>query len=387
MLATRSRFVLALSAVLLGGCGAADDEDDSPPPPGAPEERGPYSVGVTSVSVQSQGREIPVEIWYPAADGGSAAEYALMVGVLELARFDSPLAARRDASLDDRGAPYPTVVFSHGSGGTRIQSIYLTEYLATHGFVVVAPDHVGNTVAEVINKANSLPTAEAARVRPEDVSTALDAALEVPSLSGGLDESRVGVAGHSFGGFTSLRIAGATIDTAAVLAACAEDGGLVCSGWDKVNMPDSQRDARFSAALAQAPGGAQSIFAGEGDGFSAVQAAVMIQGGTSDELTPFQPEQQAPYDALPSPASLVAIDQAGHFTFSNMCELVELLGLSDPSFDDGCGPANIPWQDAHPLIVAYSTAFFQTTLLGLDAPPLLDPGSPLPTGVKSFSSK
>lgn len=379
--------MLAALALLSSGCGPDEPADDPPPPPGAPEEQGPYSIGVTTISVASEGRELPVEIWYPAGGGGAAEEYVLKIGVLELARFDSPLGAKRDASLDARGAPYPTVVFSHGSGGTRIQSIYLTEYLATHGFVVVAPDHVGNTIAEEINSAKALPTAEAARVRPEDVSHALDAALGAPLLEGRLDETRVGVAGHSFGGFTAFRIAGATIDTEAVLAACAASGGLVCKGWDQVNMPNSQRDARFSAALAQAPGGANSIFAGEGDGFSAVQAAVMIQGGTSDQLTPYDTEQQAPYDALPSPAELVGIDKAGHFTFSNMCELVELLGLSDPAFDDGCGPANIPWQEAHPIIVAYSTAFFQTTLVGLPPPPLLDPSTPLASGVEAFSSK
>lgn len=377
-------------ALLLAGC--SDDEWlDQTPPPAKPEAPGPYAVGVTRLEVQSEGRSLPVEVWYPAGSGGRHEEYVLELGVIELAKTQSPLAARRDAELDPRGAPYPTIVFSHGSGGVRIQSLFLTEYLATHGFVVAAPDHVGNTFAEEVNKANALDAAEAARLRPKDVSTTLDAMLAESAsgtlLAGAVDETRVGVAGHSFGGFTALRIAGASIDAEAVLAECNSEGGLVCKGWTDNGFPSSAMDSRFRAALAQAPGGAQAMYAGDRNGFANVGMPVMIQGGTSDVITPFEPEQKAPFESLPAPAALLGVQAGGHFTFSDMCLLVELIGLSVEEFDDGCGSANIPYTEAHLILQRYSTAFFQQQLLGVEMSTLLHDTTELGPGVASFQTK
>lgn len=379
-------------ALALTGCGASEAEDEQAPGPRPPQELGPYGIGVTTLSVTSGGRELPIEVWYPAKRTGTPEQYVLKIGVLELARFDSPLGARRDASLDARGGPYPTVVFSHGNGGTRIQSVYLTEYLATHGFVVAAPDHVGNTFAEMINTANAISSAEAAKLRPQDVSRTLDALLDADGatsgvLRGSVDPGRVAVAGHSFGGFTALRVAGATIDANAVLSDCAQGGGLICNGWDEVDMPSSARDERFVAALAHAPGGAQAMFAGARNGFADVGVPVMIQGGTLDAITPFATEQQAPWDGLEGRAELLSIEDAGHFTFSDMCLLVEQLGLSAEQFQDGCGPDNIPWDEAHATINGYSTAFLQAELAGLPPSELLDESTPLGSGVQSFASK
>jgi len=35
----------------------------------------------------------------------------------------------------------PLVLFSHGLGGCALQTIFFTEELARHGYVVAAPDH------------------------------------------------------------------------------------------------------------------------------------------------------------------------------------------------------------------------------------------------------
>ncbi|MBK7581587.1 MAG: hypothetical protein IPI67_15420 [Myxococcales bacterium] len=381
-----------LSAAALTGCADEERALDAPPSARAPDGPGPYRIGVTTIQVTSAGRTLPIEIWYPAGAGGEPEQYVLKVGVLELTRIDSPRGARRDAKLDRRGAPYPTVLFSHGNGGTRIQSVYLTEFLASHGFVVAAPDHVGNTFAEQINQGNAIPAAKAAALRPGDVSRALDALLArsanaTDPLSGAVDTAHLGVAGHSFGGFTALRVAGASIDAAAVLDDCKQNGGLVCDGWQDAEMPSSSLDARFIAAVAQAPGGAQAMFAGSRNGFADVAMPVLIEGGTLDALTPWKPEQEQPWTSLKGPASLLSVGGAGHFSFSDMCLLVENLGLSVKQFEDGCGPDNIPYADAHGIINRYTTAFFQHTLLGVDTSDVLDPIAPLPTGVASFQTK
>ena len=48
------------------------------------------------------------------------------------------------------GGPFPGVVFSHGMAGHRRQSTFLCTHLASHGFVVASPDHVGNTLPEML---------------------------------------------------------------------------------------------------------------------------------------------------------------------------------------------------------------------------------------------
>ena len=53
----------------------------------------------------------------------------------------------------------PLLVFSHGNSGYRQQSTFLTTHLASWGFVVAAPDHVGNTFGEML----ALKTDEARR--------------------------------------------------------------------------------------------------------------------------------------------------------------------------------------------------------------------------------
>jgi predicted dienelactone hydrolase len=367
----RRRAVCCWSLAALVGC-ASEVIDQAPRPrlpplePTAADAPGPYAIGVTSIeasyadatSSPDGERRIPIEIWYPAqATGGAPALYALTdTSGTPLIELPSRLGAVRDAPADVRGAPHPAVVFSHGFGGTRVQSIYLTEYLASHGLVVAAPDHVGNTFAD-LGGATEITALEAARLRPADVSASLDALLDRSGgepeglLSGMVDAARVGVAGHSFGGFTALRIAGASVDVAAGERYCAANPeGFFCEGWGEAPFPASQRDGRFLAALPQAPGGTV-VF--QGMGLADVAVPTMIQAGTSDQTTPFEIEAAPVFEALPAPAYLLAVDKAGHFTFSDVCAL----GLPVPEFQDGCGAANIPSAEAQPILQRFATAF------------------------------
>ncbi|MFO0755098.1 MAG: dienelactone hydrolase family protein [Byssovorax sp.] len=391
---------LSLACPLLAACGdeiAPGPDKLAPLPPTTPREKGPYAVGVTTFETtdgEPGGRTLPVEVWYPATPPQAAppAHYQLMLGSLVIADMGSPLGAVRDATADPRGAPHPVVIFSHGFGGVRFQSIYLTEYLASHGFVVAAPDHVGNTFHEQVDKASAISGIEAARLRPIDVSRTLDALLDrsaLPSglLSGQADPSRVGIAGHSFGGFTAFRIAGATLDVKTLAAQCeGPSPSAICDGYGQGPLPPvSARDDRFIAAIPQAPGIA-SIFGPEG--FGAIAVPTMIQGGLLDETMPFATEQAAPFAELTVPAYLVGIDRGGHFTFSNMCDLLDLLSLDLDAFDDGCGAANIPASEAHPAINRFATAFALVTIAGdTTFADELDPAVDLPPAVASFAAR
>jgi predicted dienelactone hydrolase len=98
-----------------------------------PSDHGPYAVGFTRRTytkpseTTGEPRALDTWIWYPALPGTGSADGAVLP--------DAP-AAR---------AMLPLVVFSHGSCGFPGQSPFLTETLASWGFVVAVPHHPGNT--------------------------------------------------------------------------------------------------------------------------------------------------------------------------------------------------------------------------------------------------
>lgn len=378
----------ALLFVALVACDAETVEPVGVPahPLTDPRAPGPYAVGVTALSTTSEGRTIPIEVWYPATPAADArvTDYPLMLGPLELGILPSSLGAVRDAPRDIVGAPHPMIVFSHGHGGFRTQSVFLMEYLASHGFVVAAPEHVGGSLLS----SSQLPPGQVARLLPIDTSATLDRLLAASSdeeslLYFSIDPARVGVAGHGYGGFSAFRIAGATIDAPAVDLACHAE--FLCEEWDR-ELPASQADGRFMAALLQSPSGAFT-FAPLAIHLAPIDAPVMIMGGANDHVAPWEAECAAPFDALTSPTMLLRVQGAGHFTFSNVCSLLDALELEITTFDDGCGDEDLAPIEAQQLAASYATAFFQESLVGETPSDLLEQDAPTPTFVVSFDRK
>lgn len=188
-----------------------------------PFARGPYPVGVRTHAIRDSARERPlaVELWYPATeavrgrdvDPATHDRYELLPGFPPVAQD-----AVRDA--DARPGRFPLVLFSHGYGSHRRQSTFLCTHLASHGYVVAAVDHTGNTIVETVQAILASAGGGAAgpdfggeqrrfiALRPDDIVCLLDALLngldaEIAPL---LDPTRIGMAGHSFGGWTTLKV-------------------------------------------------------------------------------------------------------------------------------------------------------------------------------------
>ena len=87
--------------------------------------------------------------------------------------------AVRGAPIAEEGEDFPLVLFSHANGALRMQSTYLTVPLASHGFVVAAPDHAGNTLTELLASDEVDVGAQllSFQDRPRDLGVVLDALL------------------------------------------------------------------------------------------------------------------------------------------------------------------------------------------------------------------
>jgi dienelactone hydrolase len=193
------------------GCAAMT----SLPVPEDPTVRGPWPVGVRTVSI---GR-LAVEVIYPGAPGSETgtpeATYDVRAWLPERERSKvpdanspavKPIGGRlfRDLPIDAEHGPYPVVFFVHGTASFRIASASTMTHWASRGFVVVAADYPGMFLADMLASTLEclLPTTGLQDV-PGDINTQIQA-LSAPSgslafLAGRVDMTRVGLSGHSQG--------------------------------------------------------------------------------------------------------------------------------------------------------------------------------------------
>ncbi|MFJ9458582.1 alpha/beta hydrolase family protein [Kitasatospora sp. NPDC101447] len=223
-----------------------------------PEPTGPYPIGTTAVHLTDAGREDPwkpgqrrelmISLWYPTsrpadpadrapymepaagehfggADGVGLINYGTTPGSTDWSGIRTH--ARNDApALPGRR---PVVLYSPGLGDPRTWGTALVEDLASRGYVVVTVDHTYEA-SEVAFPGDELATSVlpgmlgqpdldigavlrksmAARVADTrfvlDELTCLGGRKDLPSgLAGALDLDRIGMVGHSAGGFTALQ--------------------------------------------------------------------------------------------------------------------------------------------------------------------------------------
>lgn len=339
------------------------DEQESmlPELPWNIREPGHYRVGYKPVEiiyqtrVESEQRTIRLAIWYPTLDteGIDARYFDLIVrrGI-----FHGASAAHKETM--------PVLVFSHGHSGFAEQSHFLTEYFASHGWIVVAPDHVGNTMADTPER-DDLSTAG---VRPQDVSAALDALYELPQshpVHGLASQTDIVISGHSFGGYTTLAVAGTTFIVEEIQETCSQDPES--TPFCHMNTPEQAElfkegflDPRARAAIVMTPVGFE-VFQ---DGLQNVAIPALVITSREDKILPREQEGDPIWQSMRGSEHLrVDFVRGGHFTFANLCEM---FGTVEVFRDDGCSEAFIPPQEAHRLTNIYAMAFIQYHLFAKD---------------------
>jgi pimeloyl-ACP methyl ester carboxylesterase len=225
---------LALTAVASFGVAAQDTTavyGDLLPDAPALAARGEYSVGVQTLNLVNPGqvdinnlsetnpdavydRPLTIDVWYPAiipADAAELTTYESQLGRADagdVEPFTFQGRAFRDALPNAEGGPFPLVIVSHGFPGSRYMMTYLTENLASKGYIVAAIDHTDSTFADAGNFFSTLMN------RALDQNFVLNeiatlGAAEEGFLSGLVNADNTAIIGYSMGGYGALNAAGA----------------------------------------------------------------------------------------------------------------------------------------------------------------------------------
>ena len=263
---------------------------------------------------------------------------------------------------------YPIIVFSHGGGGGWDANYAQATHLASHGYIVLAPEHIGSNLPRLKKgfrfRANlHAMTRDADEVlnRPRDISFALDTATlwntTHPQLKGHLDLEHIGVAGHSFGAYTALVIAGARPALDWLTPTVAPGSGLG---------PDLS-DPRVLACVALSPQGPGEPFFLE-TSYATLRIPVLgITGSADDQQGDIPPENRRRILTLspPGKVTLLWLTNADHNAFSD-------------STGSNLGKLRSPSRAAvQPLTRAATLLFFDAHLRTRPTPPWLPTLRPL----------
>lgn len=310
------------------------------PRPGDTAARGPWAVGARTVQIEG----LTAEVWYPAQDPGPGVD-PLVYDIRDslptseqdkISDEDNPWQTcdcYRDLALDTDNGPYPVILFVHGTAGFRTQSLPHMVHWASRGFVVIAADHPGLWLADLLGLACGLGMV------PQDLTGNLDSLVaavrgEVPGLEDfvdRIDADRIATTGHSAG------------------------GGAVAGTGDYA-----------SVVIPMAAGGVEA---------SATLESSLVLGAMSDTVVAFSSQVDG-YDTTPPRKRLVGIANTGHLAFSEMCALrnaagddlvtiAQAAGVCGAGLASGlfqCDESFVPDADGWDIIHFASSAVLEETL-------------------------
>ncbi len=193
---------------------------------------------------------------------------------------------------------FPLVVFSHGSAGSRVQAAYLMEALASHGYIVAAPDHPGDTMVDFA-AGRAEPQIAMAVDRSRDLSAVIDGLTGTSCAVRPLIRAdRIAAVGFSFGGLTAI------VSSVGLLSAPADPRVRVSVG--------------IAAATAPLP----AAF------LARIRVPTLLLAGTRDPVATLDDNAGRAFRQLSSsrPRVSATVTDATHNSFTEICRQDGLLG-------------------------------------------------------------
>ena len=315
------------------------------------DARGPLPVARATFDFESEGRTLPAELWYPTDSPAGAPESvwsAFLTGDDADTYRDLMEAGRAHCATEETTVPrdqpivrtaLPLVVMSHCHVCTRFNMMTIAEYLASHGFIVAAPDHVGNTLFDDLRGEAAPVSGDVLVTRGADLQALVDVLLDgsldgtAATIAAQIDPARIGVLGHSL--------------------------GAVTAGWAL------QNDPRIQAGVAIAAPMENPLAAGvDLDAITAPTLHVIAVEDNSITVVGNTVIRNN-FSAIAPPTYKLEIDDAGHWSFSDLAGLTE-------RFAPGCGDgirqttgepfSYLEPAAAVPILATYATAFLRAYL-------------------------
>jgi predicted dienelactone hydrolase len=224
--------------------------------------------------------------------------------------------ALRDAA-PVTGARFPLVIVSHGYPGSRYFMTYLTENLASKGYVVAAIDHTDSVFDGVRGFESTLLNRSADQLFTID---SLDRLERQPDsfLHGFVDTASVAIAGYSMGGYGALTSAGAGYSESSALMKFVPGGYLQDWAEDSPKFQTRNR-SRIKAVVAIAPWGEQPPYrAWDAQGLGAIRIPTFFIAGDHDDVAGYTNGIKPAFElATHSDRCLLVYENARHNTGAN----------------------------------------------------------------------
>ncbi|GAA0878227.1 hypothetical protein GCM10009119_11950 [Algoriphagus jejuensis] len=314
------------------------------PLPDAPElaARGSYSVGVQTMDLIHENqldilnygkggdslynRPLKIEVWYPAevatgsdvlisyedVMGQNGSPNRPIIPITFLGR------ANRDAKPFVSEGAFPLVIVSHGYTGSRYLMTYLTENLASKGYVVVAIDHTEATFRDAGGFSSTLLNRslddlfvlnEIARRGQQDGSF----------LKGLVNTDNTALIGYSMGGYGAINVVGAGYSPQAAQLFGTMSNGSKALEKRSVGNAEYQAsiDPRIKVVVAFAPWGMQrGVWNAEG--LAGIKVPSLFIAGSKDDISGYEDGTKAIYEgAVNSDRHLLTYIDARHNTAPN----------------------------------------------------------------------
>ncbi|MDH6252407.1 putative dienelactone hydrolase [Chryseobacterium sp. H1D6B] len=269
------------------------------------------NVGEQTISYTDNTRErlVKTQVWYPTTDKD--------VKNTELP-FLLPPTVRNATFVNKK---HPLIVLSHVTGGNRLSLSWLAIELAKKGYIVIAPDHWGNTLD------NKIPEYFVRYwERPLDMSFLLSSFLQDKRFNHYVDNSRIGTIGFSLGGYTSLALAGIQLDCELLKLNVSSEQGRqeftvpelgdlrnLVNNISCLEVPANLRDSRFKVHIALAP----ALGLGLPQWRQNITSPVLIIGANDDKIAPIETNGIKYSTAIPSSRFVKLAGKTGHYIFLN----------------------------------------------------------------------
>jgi predicted dienelactone hydrolase len=264
--------------------------------------RGPWPVGVQTGKVSISGGTITAEIWYPARLGSDSGQTATTYNILDYVPAAEaakvPASANklvscncyRNLPLDTAHGPYPAVIFIHGTGSFRVASLSTMTQWASRGFVVVAADHPGLFLSDVVSGGDCPNTGLGQNVSRDvtaEIAALTNATGDFAFLGTTVDMSRIGISGHSQGASSAASLS--TMPNVEVDMPLADLGGQVVTSTSSLK-------------------------------------SVLVGGGLSDSVVAYSSDQSCYTSSQASIKRLFGITGGDHLDVTDLCDTTNSAG-------------------------------------------------------------